>query len=66
MRFSQNNRILAYLRQGHSLTPLAALRMFGCFRLAARIYDLRYIGVNVKQRLIRIRGKRVSVYWIQT
>jgi hypothetical protein len=66
MRFSQNNRILAYLRQGHSLTPLVALRMFGCFRLAARIYDLRYIGVNVKQRLIRIRGKRVSVYWIQT
>jgi hypothetical protein len=66
MTYSQNNRIYTYLKQGHSLTPLVALKMFGCFRLAARVYDLRYIGVNVKQRLIRIRGKRVSVYWIAT
>ena len=64
MTFSQNNRIYTYLREGHSLTGLVALRMFGCFRLAARIYDLRYIGVPIKQRLIRIRGKRVSVYWL--
>ena len=63
MIFSQNNRILAYLRQGHSLTPLVALRMFGCFRLAARIWDLRQHGHEIKQRLITIKGKRVSVYW---
>jgi hypothetical protein len=64
MRFSQNNRILAYLRQGHSLTPLVALRLFGCFRLAARAWDLRQAGYKIKQRLITIRGKRVSVYWL--
>ena len=63
MIFSQNNRILAYLRQGHSLTPLVALRLFGCFRLAERVWDLRQHGHEIKQRLITIKGKRVSVYW---
>jgi hypothetical protein len=38
---SQNERILAYLKTGKTLTPLNAFRMFGCFRLAARIWDLR-------------------------
>jgi hypothetical protein len=64
MRFSQNNRILAYMKQGHSLTPLVALRLFGCFRLAARVWELRQIGVKVHRRLVNIRGKRVSVYWL--
>lgn len=64
MKDSQNTRILAYLRAGHSLTGLVALRMFGCFRLAARVYDLRHTGVKVQQRMIRIKDKRVSVYWL--
>ena len=64
MTHSQNNRILAYLRQGHSLTPLLALRLFGSLRLAARVYDLRHDGIKVHQRMISINGKRVSVYWL--
>lgn len=64
MRHSQNARILAYMNQGRSITGLLALRLYGCFRLAARIWDIRQQGINVKQRLIQINGKRVSVYWI--
>lgn len=64
MTHSQNARILAYLKQGRSLTPLLALKLFGSLRLAARCWDIRQQGVKVRQRLIRIKDKRVSVYWI--
>lgn len=64
MRHSQNARILAYMRQGRPINGLLALRLYGCFRLAARVYELRQQGIKVKQRLIQINGKRVSVYWI--
>ena len=44
---SQGARILATLRRGNSITPIEALRQYGCFRLAARIYDLRKIGFDI-------------------
>jgi hypothetical protein len=43
---SQKAEILAHLKLGKSLTPLEALRMFGCLRLAARISEIRDIGLN--------------------
>ena len=64
MTHSQNARIHAYLKSGRSITGLLALRLYGCFRLAARVYDLRQQGIKVQQRLIRIKDKRVSVYWL--
>lgn len=44
---SQTKQIMEYLSAGNSLTPLEALRLFGCFRLSARIYELRDIGRNM-------------------
>ena len=41
---SQNKRILDYLKSGKKLTPITALEKFGCFRLSARILDLRQQG----------------------
>ncbi len=41
---NQTSQILAALREGRSLTPMDALHEFGCFRLAARIADLRSQG----------------------
>lgn len=38
---TQARAILDALLAGQSLTPLDALRRFGCNRLAARIYDLQ-------------------------
>ena len=51
---SQNTLILDWLRQGNTITPIQALNMFGCFRLGARIFNLRRLGH-------RIEGKRVKV-----
>ena len=44
---SQNQKILDYLLSGKSLTPISALNKFGCFRLSARINDLRKKGHNI-------------------
>jgi hypothetical protein len=44
---TQNEQILSYLEKGKSLTALDALKQFGCFRLAARIADLKQMGKNI-------------------
>lgn len=41
---TQNKQILNYLKTGKSITPLEALYEFGCFRLSARIFDLKKDG----------------------
>lgn len=60
---SQCDMIADYLRQGYSLTQLDALRMFGCFRLASRIHDLRERGMRINAcRITTHTGKRVCEY----
>lgn len=60
----QNERILSYLQTGKRLTPLIALRRFGCLRLSGRIYELRALGHQIKSELVRRGGKWVSEYWL--
>ena len=62
---TQNQRILHLLKMGRRLTPLAALRLLGCFRLSARIYELRAQGHAIKSgtRVLE-NGKHVSEYWL--
>lgn len=38
---SQNKRIYDWLKAGNKINPLLALNEFGCFRLAARIFDIQ-------------------------
>jgi hypothetical protein len=45
---SQEYLILRDLKRGHKLTPLDALRRYGCFRLSGRIYDLRKAGHRIE------------------
>lgn len=56
-------QILAYLQSGKSITPIDALQLFGCFRLGARIYDLRKSGVEIlmeRRKSVNQNGHRVS------
>lgn len=55
---TQTNKILKYLRTGKTLTPIKALKLFGCFRLGARIYDLHKLGYKI----IDISKRRWSEY----
>lgn len=43
----QAKRILLHLEKHKSVTPLEALGVYGIFRLAARIWELRQIGKQI-------------------
>ena len=59
---SQNKDILEALQAGRSLTPIDALNEFGCFRLGARIHDLRGSGHNIIPTTIHENGKTFARY----
>lgn len=61
---SQGEQILKHLRAGNALTPLDALHKFGCFRLGARIWDLKREGHSIQTKIVEIKGKRVAEYRI--
>lgn len=50
----QTERLLAWFATGRSITPLEALDAFGCFRLGARVYDLRKAGHLIERELIEV------------
>ena len=63
---SQNKQIADYLNKGKKLTPIDALNKFGCFRLAARIADLRNEGMNIVTNTIKLKNKKqVAQYSIK-
>ena len=58
----QNAMVLEHLTRG-PITPIDALRLYGCFRLAARIYDLRQIGHNIiTTRVLNAEGNPYAEY----
>jgi len=62
---SQAKRILAYMQEGHRITPIDALNLFRCFRLGARIADLKKDGHQIESEFVKTEsGKRVKSYWI--
>lgn len=62
---SQNALIKGWLLNGHSITQLDALKMFGCFRLSARIANLRDEGYDIVTEMVTINDKRVANYYMQ-
>ena len=62
---TQAGRILAHLRSVGPITPLEALELYGCFRLAARIKDLRVLGWKIDTTQFHTpTGKSVAKYWL--
>ena len=59
---TQTDAIRSFLLEGNSLTPLDALEKFGCFRLAARIDDLRQEGLDIETIKERQNGKSYARY----
>ena len=59
---NQEAQILNYMKKGNSITPLEALNKFNCFRLGARIYDLKLKGHEIRSKIIERNGKRFSSY----
>ena len=62
---SQNNQIISYLKIGGPLTPYEALRIFGCLRLSARVYELKKKGWPISKDLITVgHKKQVAKYYL--
>jgi len=59
---SQCAAILAALQDGKAVTPIDALRDYGCFRLSARIKDLRDAGHDIETLTEAKNGKRYARY----
>lgn len=63
---TQNTQILDYLMSSKHITAMDALKLFGCFRLAARIHDLKQAGHVINGTMIDLpNGKRVKRYWLE-
>ena len=44
---------------------MGALRRFGCFRLSARIADIRKMGYKVKTRIVSRNRKNYAEYYLE-
>jgi hypothetical protein len=63
---TQANQIINHMKEHGSITGLQALKHYGCFRLAARIYDLRSSGYQIESQRWKTRsGKTVARYWLK-
>lgn len=63
---SQEQQILKHLQRFGSIEPLTALRRFGCFRLGARIWDLRHAGHRIDTVTVRKGRKAWARYVMQS
>lgn len=59
---TQTDGVLAILQARGSLTPLEALDELGCFRLAARVYELRAEGHHIESEHVTKNGKSYVRY----
>ena len=59
---TQTTAILRILRLRGTITPLEALQEVGCFRLAARISDLRAEGYPIVTEWVETADKRYARY----
>ena len=63
-RMTQNEQILEHLKRS-PITPIEALKLFGCFRLSARILDLKLSGYDIISEPVEIDGKHFARYRLQ-
>lgn len=59
---SHCKQILKHLNQGHTITAIEALNLFGCFRLSARIFDLKESGFDIDTEIIAVGKKKIARY----
>jgi len=68
---TQAERVLDYLESGNTITTLNAFNELGITRLAARIYELKEEGHDVKSKRIKVTNRydeqcSVSEYYMES
>ncbi len=59
---TQKEQIINLLKTGRSITPMSALRNYGCFRLAAVIHKLKKQGMDIETTIINEGDKTYAQY----
>jgi len=59
---TQKEAILRHLQSGKTITPLEALNLYGCYRLGARIWDLRDEGYVIRSENVKQGKKTFASY----
>ena len=54
---TQTDMILDYLRERGSISQLEAAQELGCWRLGARIWDLRHEGHAIRREMVTSRNR---------
>jgi hypothetical protein len=63
---NQSQAILRHMRSGYEITALEALKLFNCMRLAARINDIKDMGIDIADRWITCDdGVRFKAYRVK-
>tara|TARA_B110000977_G_scaffold102497_1_gene134003 strand:- start:151 stop:354 length:204 start_codon:yes stop_codon:yes gene_type:complete len=62
-KVTQKTLVFAHLKR-KSITPLEALNLYGCFRLAAIIHKLRNSGMEIKTVNKTQNGKTFAQYFL--
>ena len=64
---TQNEALLNHLMTGRSISPLEALGLYGVFRLAARMFELKAMGVDIQKNTKEdINGKQYAEYFVNS
>ncbi len=57
-KVTQAKLILEYLDEFGSITPLEAIRDIGCYRLSARISDIKKMGIPIETDIVNVKNRR--------
>ena len=63
---AQKKAILAHMMNGRSISQIEAANLFGCWRLGARIFNIREDGIDVITEMVKSEttGKRFARYYL--
>lgn len=54
---TQEDRIINYLYEHKTITPLEAIEELGILRLASRVSDLRRKGYQINSKIIKVKNR---------
>ena len=66
MKETQFKNIFEALKKGEKITALDALKRWGCFKLAARIFEMKRAGYDIKTKIVTDGKKHFAQYYINT
>lgn len=59
---SKQDKVLAHLKKGNTITGLEAIRLFGLYRLSSAIHQLREKGYNIHTEMVQENGEEYGRY----